>query len=54
MYDAIRFVIFFLLTAAAVSIYIAWLRYRLHREIRARRPPAVARDGFGRPLRERL
>jgi hypothetical protein len=40
--------------AAAVIVYIAWLYCQLREAIRLARPPAVLRDGLGRPLHERL
>jgi hypothetical protein len=42
------------LLIAAMAIYVAWLHYRLREAIRFARPPAMLRDGLGRPLHERL
>jgi cell division protein FtsL len=43
----------FFLVVAALIVYLAWLHYRLHREICEHRLPEVLRDAGGRQLKER-
>lgn len=44
----------FALVVAGVIIYVLWLLYRLHREVRALRPPEVDRGSDGRRIKERV
>jgi hypothetical protein len=45
---------FFVLITIAGLLYLAALVFRLHLDGKYYKPPEVARDGAGRPLKERV
>jgi succinate dehydrogenase hydrophobic anchor subunit len=59
MKDVVLFVMCALsIAAVALVLYVGWLLYATHELLKATRnrlrPPEVARDGDGRPLKERV